>query len=50
MATYSKSWASMISVMGFFFSSFPGITLPAGEVVVDAPIGVELLRWIPVFM
>jgi hypothetical protein len=26
------------------------MTLPAGEVVVEAPIGVALERWMPVFM
>jgi hypothetical protein len=40
----------MISVIGFFFSSLPGITVPAGVVVVDAPVGVLLLRCMPVFM
>lgn len=39
-----------MSVRGFFFSSFPGMTFPAGVVVVDAPVGVEPLLWMPVFM
>jgi hypothetical protein len=34
----------------FFQVTCPVWTLPAGEVVVDAPKGVEEDRWIPVFI
>jgi len=36
--------------MFFFQVDWPTLRLPAGEVVVEAPKGVELERWMPVFM
>ena len=43
-------WAAMIAVRSLRHCVLPGLTLPAGEVVVVAPIGVALERWMPVFM
>ena len=49
-ATYGMPWATMIFVRSFFCWGLPGTTLPTGVVVVSANLGVELERWMPVFM
>ena len=43
-------WAAMISGMGFLGLALPQLTLPEGEVVVEAYVGVAPDRWMPVFM
>ena len=40
----------MTSVRSLGYCFFPGMTVPAGDVVVAAPMGVAEERWIPVFM
>jgi len=40
--------ATAILAMSFLDSCFPCLTFPAGSVVVDAPLGVAELLWIPV--
>ena len=49
-ATYGKWCATIICVKSFLDCIFPGITVPAGDVVVSANFGVADERWIPVFM
>ena len=44
------SWAAMIAVRSFLICGLPLETLPAGAVVVLAPMGVAPERWMPVFM
>jgi hypothetical protein len=43
-------WAAQMAGMFFFQVICPAVTFPEGEVVVDAPKGVEEDRWIPVFI
>ena len=49
-ATYAGLCAMTIAVRSLRFCCLPELTLPAGAVVVSAPFGVELERWMPVFM
>ena len=49
-ATYGKWCDTIISVKSFLSCALPGITVPAGEVVVSANLGVAEERWIPVFI
>jgi len=44
------SMGMLTQAMFFFMVDWPKLSLPAGEVVVLAPKGVELERWMPVFM
>jgi len=49
-ATYGKWCDAIISVKSFLDCIFPGITVPAGDVVVSANFGVADERCIPVFI
>ena len=43
-------WATAMAIMSFFQVAWPLLSFPGGEVVVMAPKGVALERWMPVFM
>ena len=50
VAEYGMPWAAMISGIGFLGRALPKLSLPHGEVVVEAYLGVAPDRWMPVFM